>query len=57
MLEDKVIFFFSCCYYNLHYSSGLQNKSERATHVDFNDDGIIGHLRDTIPGGTIPPMN
>jgi len=44
-----------------HYSlcfPGLEGNIERATHIDFNGDGIIGRLPDTIPGGGgFPPMN
>ncbi len=32
-------------------TSGLEGRIEQATHVDFNGDGIIGRLPDTIPGG------
>ncbi len=38
--------------------SGLESRLEGVTHVDFNGDGIIGRLPDTIPGGgAFPPMN
>jgi hypothetical protein len=36
----------------IHFCSlGIESKIERATHIDFNGDGIIGRLPDTIPGG------
>ncbi|CAF4309190.1 unnamed protein product, partial [Adineta steineri] len=29
----------------------IQSKVERTTHVDLNNDGIIGRQHDTYPGG------
>ena len=61
ILEEKVIISqIIFIYYILpftFYVSGTEGKIERATHIDFNGDGFIGRLPDTIPGGGFPPMN
>ncbi len=57
MLEDKVIFFqiFILSYSIIHYCfSGIESRIERATHIDFNGDNMIGRLPDTYPGGGYP---
>ena len=39
----------------IYHRVGIQSKVERASHVDLNNDGIIGRPLDTYPSGYAGP--